>query len=176
MSTVAQTKYKGRPLLKIGAIYSKPLLGDLSKIVDIENSLRMLTRSVSMRVRHHIQGLAFSPRAKEALRKSLKVQAKPNSILLTTNHPAFKPLILGQKRQQMAWLVKARAPIPIMTDEGLIFRTATAKSMADGKWIHPGHPKTGIIDKAKKEAVDRLRVLIRREIQQRLRDAVRFGR
>ena len=73
----------------------------------------------------------------------------------------------------MTWLVKARAPIPIITDEGkLIFRSATPKSMADGKWVHPGREPKTFIERAKKEARKFVQENISKEILRQLRVAL----
>jgi hypothetical protein len=66
-------------------------------------------------------------------------------------------LNVGIKRQQMTWLLNseqrqyvakwkgvavstywARAPIPLKVGNSTIFRRPSEKSMAEGKWMHPG--------------------------------------
>jgi hypothetical protein len=78
----------------------------------------------------------------------------------------------------MTWLTKAQAPIPIVTDDGeLIFRSATPKSMQDGKWVHPGRQPTTVIERAKKAAREvvkkRLGTELRKQLRASLREAAR---
>lgn len=81
-----------------------------------------------------------------------------NTGRITNSKPYVYYLNVGVKRQQMTWLLNtptrmysmwrhgrllgnywARAPIPLKGVGGnTIFRRATPKSMAEGKWIHPG--------------------------------------
>jgi hypothetical protein len=74
----------------------------------------------------------------------------------------------------MRWLTRARAPIPIITEEGkLIFRSATIKSMKDGKWVHPGRPPYDFIERAKKEARTQIRKAIVSEVTMVARNAAK---
>jgi hypothetical protein len=74
----------------------------------------------------------------------------------------------------MRWLTKARAPIPIITEDGrLIFRSATIKSMRDGKWIHPGRPPYDFIEMAKKEAKTQIRKAIISEVVMAAKNAAK---
>ena len=98
------------------------------------------------------------------------VKTGPSSITITAKHPAFMPLLDGQKAEQMAWLTKARRPIPIITEEGeLIFRSATPRSMQRGSWYHPGRKPTTVIERARKEA----RAVVKKRIVLALGDHVR---
>ena len=109
---------------------------------------------------------------KRALAKSIKIEVKASSIQVTALHPAFGPLVMGQKSEQMRWLTKARRPIPIVTETGeLIFRSATAKSMADGKWIHPGRRPSDFVEKAKKESREFLKAKFEEELVKEIRAA-----
>lgn len=163
----------------ISTAYGKPLgrLDDeLARAVtddDIRRALQSLSRSVLVRMRSGIQRTAYSPAAKQVLSSAIKIEVKKSSIVIRTTHPAFKPLVLGQKREQMIWLTKARAPIPIVLDNGkVIFRSATPRSMADGRWIHPGRRSTGIVEKSMKEAKDAVRKRLKKHIKDKVRKAL----
>jgi len=148
---------------KLTSLYGKPLLRGLG--VSPENALNRVKYSVLRRLRDKLVQSTFSERAKKALAKSLMVEVGPSSLTLYSKHPAFTYLMRGQRKGQMRWLTKSRAPIPIITEEGkLIFRSATIKSMKDGKWVHPGRPPYDFIEKAKKEARTQIRKAIVSEV------------
>jgi hypothetical protein len=155
-------------------VYMKPLLpGELPDEGDITNVLRRSKTDLLRRVKRELMQETFSDRAKRALAKSIKIVVKPSSLQITASHPAFGPLVRGQKSEQMRWLTKARKPIPIVTETGeVIFRSATAKSMADGKWIHPGRRPSDFVDKAKQESRAFLKDKFRKELRRRVRAAV----
>jgi hypothetical protein len=72
----------------------------------------------------------------------------------------------------MKWLVKAKVPIPIITETGeLIFRSATAKSMANGKWQHPGRHASDFVEKAKEESRKFIKEKLAKELAQQLKKA-----
>ena len=141
---------------RLATIYGKPFLRDIDASPD--KALNRVKFSVLTRLRLKLVQSTFSDRAKKSLSKSLKVKQGPSSLTFYSTHPAFIQLMRGQRKGQMRWLTKARAPIPIITDTGeLIFRTATIKSMKDGKWIHPGRSPYDFIERAKKEAKEQIR-------------------
>jgi NAD(P)-dependent dehydrogenase (short-subunit alcohol dehydrogenase family) len=112
----------------------------------------------------------YSKAATKALAQALTIEVRPSGVRITANHPAWRTLIEGQKKQQMRWLLKSKTPIPIITETGkVIFRNATAKSMANGKWVHPGRPKGDFLDQARKYAhdflQDRLGIEVKKQIQ-----------
>jgi hypothetical protein len=149
---------------RLSTIYGKPFLKDLDTSPD--KALNRIKFSVLTRLRQKLVQSTFSDRAKKALSKSLKVEQGPSSLTFYSTHPAFIQLMRGQRKGQMRWLTKARAPIPIITETGeLIFRTATIKSMKDGKWIHPGRPPYDFVSKAKKEAKEQIRKAIVQEVR-----------
>ena len=136
----------------IGArIYLKPLLPEDFSGLDLEKIMQAAKKSLLRRLKGKLlQQTVFTPRAKAALAKSIQVKILPSSLQVVTDHPGFLPLVKGQKRQQMTWLTKARAPIPIILDNGeLIFRNATPASMERGAWWHPGRTPSHYVDKAK---------------------------
>lgn len=151
----------------------KPLLPPGSVDVDAKKVLKSAQREILKALRTEIQGGAFSPRAKRALKKGVGTEMGENSIKIIAKHPAFFPLVEGQKREQMKWLTKAVRPIPIELDNGeLIFRNATPRSMARGRWYHPGRNGTDVIAKARKAARKVLKGRLNKEFQRQLRKAM----
>jgi len=155
----------------VAVIYKKPITGALQG--DVSSVLKRLKGKFLERLRVQVQQATFSRAARAALSKAMKVEVKKSSLVLTVNHPAWRPLVEGQRMQQMVWLKKAKAPIPIVTDNGkVIFRTATAKSLRSGKWVHPGRQPSNIVEKARKDAREwakkTLPDLLRREIARTL--------
>lgn len=163
------------PGAKLSRINLKPLLPE--KVLDLlspEAALMSLKRQIAKSIRLKIRQSALSPGAKMRVSKGFKVVVGENSITVTATDPAFRPLIQGQKPRQMTWLTKAPRPIPIVLDNGeVIFRSATARSMKNGSWYHPGREPTDIIDTAKEEAKDMLRKSVKRLLREQLRAALR---
>jgi hypothetical protein len=157
---------------KLTSLYGKPLLRGLG--VSPDNALNRVKHSVLRRLRDKLVQSTFSERAKKALAQSLMVEVGPSSLTLYSRHPAFTYLMRGQRKGQMRWLTKARAPIPIITEEGkLIFRSATIRSMKDGKWVHPGRPPYNFIEMAKKEAKTQIRKAIVSEVTAAAKNAAK---
>lgn len=156
----------------IGArIYMKPLVPGEGLQLDLDKVMRSGKRALLRRLRGKIlQQTAFTPRAKAALAAHVKVKIKASSLQVVSDHPAFLPLLKGQRSQQMRWLTKARAPIPIVTDTGrLIFRSATPRSMDRGRWWHPGRAPTNYVDKAKELTRDFMRQRIMKDLERNVR-------
>lgn len=148
----------------LGTIYGKPLIRGLETTT--ERALQLLKGEVLYRVKKKLLQSTFSDRAKRAFSKAISVKVGPSSLTIESKHPAFSLMLKGQKKGQMTWLTKSRAPIPIITEDGrLIFRTATIRSMRNGKWIHPGRDRHDFVDKAKQEAKALIRKRIVAEIQ-----------
>lgn len=162
-------------------VYLKPLLPEQRFKGNIDVILRKVKRDLLRRIRSKLTQTTFSKRAKVALSKALSIELKPSSLVITAKHPAFAPLVLGQRKGQMKWLMKARKPIPIITEEGkLIFRNATARSMKNGPmtgpnvgrkkgWVHPGRPPSDFLDQAKSES----RTFLKKKFQKELRAQIR---
>jgi hypothetical protein len=161
------------PNVKILRVNLKPILSpDQAERLKPERVLQSLKKLILKRLRANILQETFSDKAKKALSEGIEARLGPKSVTVEAKHPAFRPLIEGQRKGQMRWLTKARAPIPIVTDDGeLIFRSATPKSMANGSWVHPGRPKTKVIDRARKEA----RKEIRKRIKSMIREQLKAG-
>ena len=159
----------------IGArLYMKPLSpGDLSYI-DIKKVMQSGKRALLRRLRGRLlQQTAFSPAAKATLNKSIRIKVLASSLQIVSSHPAFLPLVKGQKKEQMTWLTKARAPIPIVLDSGrMIFRNATPASMERGAWWHPGRKPTDYINKAKMLTREFMRTQMMKAMEKHMKAAM----
>lgn len=163
--------------IKVKSTYLRPLtpprFGDLSA----GTVLRTLRSEMLRRLKKRLTQTTFSDRAKKALAKAITIEVKASSLLITARHPAWKPLVEGQRPGQMRWLTKARRPIPIVTETGrIIFRSATPKSMTDGKWMHPGRAPSNFVELARQEAREFIRDKLHREFLNQARKAMRTGR
>ncbi len=154
-------------------VYLKPLLPTRPlRNLDLDYVLRRAKRDLLRRVKGKLLQTTFSDRAKKALAEKIRIEIKPSSLRIVSNHPAFAPLLRGQKSGQMTWLTKARRPIPIITESGeLIFRNATARSMANGHWFHPGRKPSDFVDKAKAESRAFLKQRLREDLKKQVRAA-----
>lgn len=138
--------------------------------ISTKKVLQSVQREILKAVRDEVQKSAFSPRARRALAEGIGTKLGTNSVRIIAKHPAFFPLIEGQKKQQMTWLTKAKRPIPIILDNGeLIFRSATPRSMSRGRWYHPGRQPTTILERARKRAREIIKKRLTKEIQRKLR-------
>lgn len=168
--------------MHIRGLISPHLMAEATEI-NIRKALEKSRMDLMRRIKAKMTPTTFSKRAKKALAKAMKIEIKPASLLVTIDHPAFGPLVKGQKRQQMKWLVKSPTPIPIITDEGeLIFRNATAKSMKragggprEGKrgWVHPGHKPSDFIGVAKAESRSFLKAKFAKELGQQVKASLK---
>jgi hypothetical protein len=155
----------------------KPLIPEGMDEVDAKKVLKAVQKEILKSLRDEIQDQAFSHKAKAALAKGMTTKMGPNSLTVIATHPAFLPLLDGQKRQQMTWLTKAKTPIPIILDSGeLIFRNATPHSMDRGRWYHPGRQPTTVIEKARDHTREVVKKRLAKELQRRLSKSVRGGR
>jgi hypothetical protein len=163
--------------MKVARVNVGPLLTpwEMSRIKP-ERVMRALTREILKNIRLRVQQEPFSSEAKRALSEGMKVIRGPSSITVIATHPAFRPLLEGQRKGQMKWLTKARAPIPIVTEDGeLIFRWATPRSMKNGRWVHPGHEPTTVIEKAREETREIVRDRMKKELAKQIRAAFAKG-
>jgi hypothetical protein len=91
-------------------------------------------------------------------------------LVLESDHPAAKYLDKGVKAHQMTYLSKSDKPIPILTDEGdVIFRSATPKSMQEGKWQHPGIKGKNFIERGVEKAREKVKERIAQSIKDRIK-------
>lgn len=159
---------------KVKTTYLKPLTGDRFGDLSPVTVLKALKTEMLRRIKYQLTQTTFSERAKKALAKAIRIEVKQSSLVITARHPAWHPLVDGQRPGQMTWLTKARRPIPIVTESGeLIFRSATPKSMADGKWMHPGRAPSTFLEKARQEAREFMRTKLYREFVNQIRKAVK---
>ncbi len=141
-----------------------------------EKFLKEVERELLKSIRKKIRQEAFSTRAKKRLTQGFEVKLGKNSVTVIAKDPAFRPLLEGQHPGQMRWLVKARAPIPIVLDSGeLIFRSATPRSMDNGKWMHPGRKPTTVIERAKAEVRTMMATKAKELMLRQLRAAMKRG-
>lgn len=169
-------------------VYMKPLLPQRPfRGLSFDAVVRRTKSELLKRMKEKLQQTTFSDRAKKALAKALRVEVKPSSLVLTANHPAFFPLVKGQKSRQMTWLTKTTRPIPIVLDSGeIIFRNATIKSMGGTSkygrikglpsWTHPGHEPSDFIEQAKKIARETIKKRMMDEVRAKLRANLKRGR
>jgi hypothetical protein len=150
-------------------IYMKPLFAG-NVAVDVTKVMERGKAALLRRLRDRLRQQVFSPAAKAALSRAMSIKIKPSSLQLVARHPGFMPLLGGQKREQMTWLTKARAPIPIVLDSGkIIFRSATPLSMQNGRWWHPGRRPTNYLQKAREETRQYLRATMTKEIMKSIK-------
>ena len=161
------------------SVRMRPLLPDGVPVdASLEAVLRVARRDLMRRLKRKLTQTTFSAKAKAALSKALKIETKPASLVVTVNHPAFGPLVRGQRKRQMTWLKRSRRPIPIITETGkLIFRSAHARSLTwrngpmtgpnVGKkkgWMHPGREQSDFVERAKTEAREFLKEKFKKEL------------
>lgn len=154
--------------------YKSLAASEILERLSSEKVLREVRKEILKGIQDRIKDAAFSPRAKKALVLGLKTKVGPRSLTLIATHPAFLPLVKGMESRQMKWLRKSPTAIPIVLDDGkVIFRAASAKSMRDGKWIHPGHKPTNIIDLARKEARSIIKSRLKEDLLRQFREGLR---
>jgi hypothetical protein len=68
--------------------------------------------------------------------RSVRYKMTPNGVKYLVDEPASY-LEKGIRKHQMKYLMKSKKPIPVDVANG-IFRWASPKSMAEGKWVNPG--------------------------------------
>lgn len=135
---------------------------------------RQVRADMLRRMRQALTQTTFSKKAQAAFARAMTIRVTGQSLRVQVNHPGWLPLVEGQRRQQMSWLVKAKAPIPIVTETGeVIFRSATPKTMANGKWVHPGRAPVDFAGKARKAVQkfvqERFAKQVAAQVQQALR-------
>lgn len=137
----------------------------LEDALDPRKILARMKSSMERALRQRIQDFGYSAEARTRLSRGFSIRIGDSSITIIAKDPAFRPLIQGQKAEQMKWLLKSPTPIPITLDSGeVIFRNATPRSMSDGSWYHPGRENTNILEAAKKEVRDQLAEFFQKEL------------
>lgn len=123
-------------------------------------------KEVYRHIRKALRDTAFSPRAQVALSRMLRIKITTDTLRLEATDPRFFYLTSERKRQRMTWLLKAKGPIPIVTDTGkVIFRRATAKSLANGKWVYPGQKATDYLTTAMNSATKTIKDKVREDLR-----------
>jgi hypothetical protein len=159
---------------RVTSVRRGPLLPKDAQKLDPTEALRMIQRRLLRQIRAELKQETFSDRAKRALSKAVSVKLMPKSVEVLANHPAWRPLVEGQRSGQMTWLAKAKAPIPIITEDGeLIFRTASPRSMRDGKWVHPGRKPSHFVERAKQVVRSKVKAMLAAEMARQLRESLR---
>ena len=142
--------------------------------LSMKESFRQLKSSMLKYVKGKLTQETFSTEAQKTLAKSVSIEVKGEGLVITAKNAAWTPYIGGQKPQQMTWLTKAKAPIPIVTESGkVIFRSATPRSMREGKWMHPGRAPFTLMERAGHEARKFLNGHLYKTFQEQLRKALR---
>ena len=151
---VKKSKFKRQwtPTHTLTRAYSGALGRGLDTM-DTAKMLRALGEEILKRSRAQIRQMAFSGPAKKLLSRALRLTETPRGIRIEVRDPVWHYLMDGQRKGPMRWLKKARRPIPIVTDTGdVIFRQATARSIKNGGWRHPGRSPISFIEQVKQEA------------------------
>lgn len=148
----------------------KGVLSRFSKPEVWEAYARRVVQAITEECKATIQGTAENkfrnPTGAAANAWNTHYDVTSNIGRITNSKPYVYYLNVGVRRQQMTWLLNtpmraysmwrsgrllgvywARAPIPLKNAAGgTIFRRATAKSMVEGKWIHPGIPAMNFVE------------------------------
>lgn len=156
---------------KLRGMYGKPLTRGtpLEDEVDRRSLLEETGDLAIEEIKKEIRRLTFKGSAKNLLDSfSYRVEGK-STLIIESNHPAVKYLDKGVRSYQMKHLTKADKPIPIVMDDGsVIFRTATPKSMQEGKWVHPGIRGKNFLDKGLEKAREKIKEKVKEDIKNRL--------
>lgn len=149
-------------------------LSGLADKLSMSTALQQLKSSMLKYVKGKLTQETFSTEAQKTLAKSISIEVKGDGLVITAKDKAWEPYVSGQKPQQMTWLLKAKGPIPIVTESGkVIFRSATPRSMRDGKWMHPGRAPFTLMEQAGHEARKFLNGHLYKTFQEQLRKALR---
>ena len=126
MRIQVKTKRKRKP--------TKLLVDDYKKLV--RNTLRSIGMKGVNNIRSEIKKRNLVKTSE--MYDSVTFRMTPQGVNFKVDSPA-NYLESGVKPHQMRYLMKSKRPIPIPVDAiNTLFRFATPKSMAEGKWMHPG--------------------------------------
>lgn len=160
------------PKFTLKTTYLKPLTSGL-KDLDPEHALRLLRTEMLRRIKAKLTQTTFSDAAKKTLARALDIKIQRSSLIITVKDSRWDYMVGGQRPGQMTWLTKAKRPIPIVTETGeVIFRSATPRSMADGKWMHPGREPSDFLEKGRQEARAFMRDKLYQEFANQMRKAL----
>lgn len=162
---------------KLRGIYGKPLTRAAPLDLDLnkEQVLEKAGEEAIKAIQKEIMRYTFKSKPNNLL-KSFTYVVGPSSVSIESTHPAAKYLDKGVRPYQMKHLVKATRPIPIIKDNGeLIFRNATPKGMAQGKWQHPGIKARNFMDRGIEAAKETIKEQIREDIKNKVKSRFRGG-
>lgn len=141
------------------SFYAAPLARELG--VTPQRALELVRKRILRKIRSRLMRSRLSDRAKRSFAQSLSVRVTKNRLSVLSSHPGFRHQLRGQRKGVMSWLLKAKKPIPIELESGeVIFRTVTAKSMTDGRWVHPGRDRHGFVEAAKREVTAEIKEML----------------
>lgn len=156
---------------RVRGVYGGPLVRGtpLEDEYDRTEVLEKAGAQAVKEIQREIRRLTFKGSAKNLLDSfSYRVEGR-STLVIESTHPAARFLDKGVRRHQMRHLLKAARPIPIVKDNGeVIFRSATPKSMTEGKWVHPGIRGKNFVEKG----VERAREAIKRHVAEDIRKRV----
>lgn len=168
-------KKEAVPQVVASVTYGKALVRGFEHVT-VEQAFRKLSRELMVQIRKRIMQTTYSEAAKKRLAKALRADIRENSLRLRVRDPLWGYLVRDYTTgpYTMAWLRKARKPIPIVTETGeVIFRNASPASMRNGKWVHPGRSALNITEKAKKEARQIVRQRLAKEVVKLMQQQMR---
>jgi hypothetical protein len=132
--------------------------------IKLDADLKRILPRLQRELRDAIFRGPFCPRAKRALHAALQVKIG-KKITLSYKDPKVRYLLSGRRVGPMQWLQRAKRPIPIETPGGgVIFRWATARSLARGGWVHPGTRPNDLAAKVKERRVPIIQATVRQSV------------
>jgi len=117
--------------------------------------------------------LASWKRTPKRLIRSFSYTVGDNTVSIRTNHPAAHFMDKGVHTHQMSYLMDRTVPIIADTGE-VIFRRCTAKTLADGSWIHPGIRAKNFISRGMRKARLAMQKIFQEETIKQLRHSMEW--
>lgn len=114
-----------------------------------QKTLRFLQREMQKQLRVSLYRGAFSRKEKHALHSALAVKSLNGTLRVLARTPKFFYTTRGMPKGPMTWL--AGKTIPLQTRSGIVFRKATARSLANGQWYFPGRKARDYVQDAMAE-------------------------
>lgn len=157
---------------RLRGVYGKPLVKGTPLVDDVDRTdlLEETGAAAVEEIQKEIRRLAFKGSPDRLLKSfSFRVEGK-STLVIESDHPAAKYLNRGVRRHQMTYLAKSAKPIPIIMDDGSVkFRSATPKSMQEGKWVHPGIRGKNFLDRGIEKAKEKIKEKIKEDIKNRFK-------
>lgn len=139
----------------------------------LELRLKPLMPKIRAAVKKAIFDTNMSPRGRKLLQRKLRVTTGKQYVRISFTDPVVRYLLLGRKKGPMKWLRKAKRPIPIETKQGVIFRWPTARSFANGRWVHPGKPSYDLSAQLQKHVKPILKDELQKVLAEKFRKAIK---